>query len=47
MSQFCFICSKLLTKNESVTVDRGMKTLFDASIDGLMNFRSTCRIKYQ
>lgn len=33
MSQFCFICSKLLTKNESVTVDRGMKTLIDASIE--------------
>lgn len=33
MSQFCFICSKLLTKNESVTVDRGMNTLIYASIE--------------
>lgn len=32
MSQFCFICTKLLSSSECVTVERGMKTLIDASI---------------
>ena len=33
MSQLCFICNKLLTEGETVTVSRGMKTLIDASIE--------------
>ena len=33
MSQLCFICNKFLTKGETVTVSRGMKTLIDASIE--------------
>lgn len=33
MSQFCFICNKLLTQTGSVTVDRGMQTLIDASTE--------------
>ena len=33
MSQLCFICNKLLTEAETVTVSRGMKTLIDASIE--------------
>ncbi|CAG4987924.1 unnamed protein product [Colias eurytheme] len=31
MSQFCFICSKLLTEGETVIVTRGLQTLIDAS----------------
>lgn len=33
MSQFCFICNKALPESEIVTVDRGMKTLIDASVE--------------
>ena len=33
MSQLCFICYKLLTEGETVTVSRGMKTLIDANIE--------------
>lgn len=33
MSQFCFICSKRLSESDSVTVERGLKTLIDASIE--------------
>ncbi|CAH2237338.1 jg3546 [Pararge aegeria aegeria] len=32
MSQFCFICNKLLTEDETVVVSRGMPTLIDASV---------------
>ena len=41
MSQSCFICNKLLTEDEIVTVSREMKTLIDASIergDGFVNY---------
>ena len=41
MSQSCFICNKLLTEDEIVTVSREMKTLIDASIergDGFGNY---------
>lgn len=33
MSEYCFICAKLLTESEVVTVERGMKTLINASIE--------------
>lgn len=33
MSEYCFICAKLLTESEIVTVERGMKTLINASIE--------------
>jgi hypothetical protein len=33
MSQLCFICNKHLTESETVTVDRGLKTLINASIE--------------
>lgn len=33
MSEYCFICAKLLTENKTVTVERGMKTLINASIE--------------
>ena len=33
MSGFCFICKKPLPASEIVTVDRGMKTLVDASAE--------------
>lgn len=33
MSEYCFICAKLLTESEIVTVERGMKTLVNASIE--------------
>ena len=33
MSQLCFICNKLSTEGETVTVSRGMKTLIDAIIE--------------
>lgn len=32
MLQFCFICNKLLTEDETVVVSRGMPTLIDASV---------------
>ena len=31
MSEYCFICAKLLTESEVVTVERAMKTLINAS----------------
>lgn len=33
MSDYCFICAKLLTESEIVTIKRGMKTLINASIE--------------
>ncbi|KAJ0169956.1 hypothetical protein K1T71_014562 [Dendrolimus kikuchii] len=33
MSEYCFICAKLLTESEVITVERGMKTLINASIE--------------
>lgn len=33
MSEYCFICTHLLTESETVTVDRGMKTLINASAE--------------
>jgi len=33
MSEYCFICAKLLTEGEIVTVERGMKTLINASTE--------------
>ena len=33
MSQLCFICNKLLTESETVTVSRGIKILIDVSIE--------------
>lgn len=33
MSEYCFICSKLLTESDVVTVERGIKTLINASIE--------------
>lgn len=32
MSQFCFICNKLLTEDKIVVVDRGMPNLIEASV---------------
>ncbi|PZC75227.1 hypothetical protein B5X24_HaOG206534 [Helicoverpa armigera] len=32
MSQFCFICNKLLTENKTVVVHRGMPNLIEASV---------------
>ena len=33
MSEYCFICNKLLTEGKSYTVERGIKTLINASIE--------------
>lgn len=33
MSEYCFICKKLLTEGKILTVERGMKTLINASIE--------------
>ena len=33
MSNVCFICDKPLKESEVVVVDRGMKTLIDASVE--------------
>lgn len=33
MSEVCFICDKPLKESEVVVVDRGMKTLIDASVE--------------
>lgn len=33
MSEYCFICAKLLGKSAVTTVERGMKTLINASIE--------------
>nr|XP_036231723.1 uncharacterized protein LOC106623288 isoform X2 [Bactrocera oleae] len=33
MSNYCFICTHLLTEGQTVTVNRGMKTLINASIE--------------
>ncbi|GBP81140.1 hypothetical protein EVAR_88238_1 [Eumeta japonica] len=38
MSEYCFICAKLLTESEVVTVERGMKTLINASIERADDF---------
>lgn len=33
MSEYCFICTKLLTESEMVTVERGVKTFINASTE--------------
>ncbi|KAH9634334.1 hypothetical protein HF086_011594 [Spodoptera exigua] len=38
MSEYCFICAKLLTESEVVTVERDMKTLINASIERVDDF---------
>ncbi|CAF4938591.1 unnamed protein product [Pieris macdunnoughi] len=38
MSEVCFICDKPLKESEVVVVDRGMKTLIDASVERNDNF---------
>lgn len=38
MSEYCFISAKLLTESETVTVERGLKTLIKASIERADDF---------
>lgn len=38
MSEYCFICEKLLTEGKIVTVERGMKTLINASFERTDDF---------
>lgn len=38
MFEYCFICAKLMTESETITVERGLKTLINASIERADDF---------